>query len=476
MPPSLPTVSVLMGAYNYEQYVGRALESALTQEYPPELLEIVVVNDGSTDSTPQIVEDLARRHPGRIRLINQANGGYISSTNRAIAEARGELLALLDADDVWRSDKTRRQVELFQADPAVGLVFSEMRVVDAQEQDVRPPLLHEFGGLPERPLAALLHNNFATQSSIMVRASLRDAFAPIPPEIPYADWYIAMRIAERARFDYSPEPLALYRMHGANLTMGTVGSAAVREHKKAVALQLWALRHLPLDYLTPEELVHAWRGVEMHASFAAQHAGSAFVDLTERQPVDSGQADARVAEADEAAAREESLLEARLALKALAWDPYRLELRQRLCDSANRAHHVAERATIDLLDAARPYRLLVDVRELLAGDDLILAYAETLRGADDVTLVIDASHLSPQTVEPALLQLVDRCELEERTDIDLVAVVGPQTELARQRMLGQVQGRYSRHERHRDGLPVVTPASLSLIADEDQLTASSGKR
>ncbi len=107
MPHSLPTVSALMGAYNYQQYVARAIESALAQDYPPELLEVIVIDDGSTDHTAEIVAEIAERNQGRVRLISQANGGYIAATNRAIAEADGELLALLDADDIWLPDKIR---------------------------------------------------------------------------------------------------------------------------------------------------------------------------------------------------------------------------------------------------------------------------------------------------------------------------------------------------------------------------------
>ena len=92
MSDSLPTVSVLMGAHNYEQYVGRAIKSALEQEYPPDRLEIIVVDDGSKDGTAAVVADLAARHPGRIRLIRQPNGGATAATNRALAEATGDLI------------------------------------------------------------------------------------------------------------------------------------------------------------------------------------------------------------------------------------------------------------------------------------------------------------------------------------------------------------------------------------------------
>ncbi len=199
---ALPSVSVVLCAYNYEQYVGRALRSALAQDYPAELLEIVVIDDGST--TGDVVDEIARRNPGRVRVVHQANAGYIAATNRGLAESTGELIALLDADDVWRADKTRRQVEMFLLDPTLGLVFSDMDVVDEHEAVIRPSKRLEYGPIRENRLAALLFENFATTSSIMVRASLRDAYAPVPAHIPFADWWIALHVAVRANIDYVP--------------------------------------------------------------------------------------------------------------------------------------------------------------------------------------------------------------------------------------------------------------------------------
>jgi hypothetical protein len=462
--PELPTVSALVCAYNYEQYVGRAIDSALAQDYPPERLEIVVIEDGSTDSTAQVVEEIAREHPGRIRLVRQANAGYIPATNRAMAESRGELLALLDADDVWRPDKTRRQVERLQSDPTLGLVFSDMSVVDGDEAVIRPSKLVDYGPIRENRLAALLFENFATTSSIMVRASLRDAFDPVPEHVPFADWWIALRVAERAKVDYVPEPLALYRMHGSNMTNGATGSWAVGENRKAIGLQLWALRHLPLDTLTAEELLHAWSGVERHAQLAVEAGGSFFVDLLDRRPDDRARADALLAEAERVAADGDSLAQARLALKALAWDPFRHETRWRWRESVARAS--AEAQLPDPFPGARPYRMLVDARELLDGDDLMLAYADAMRGSEAVTLVIDASELPAEVAETGLRGLVDRCSLGGREDIDLVAVVGPQADHDRRRMLGAVHARYSRREGEATGVPVFTPWSLGQLVAE----------
>jgi glycosyltransferase involved in cell wall biosynthesis len=460
---SLPTVSVVLCAYNYEKYVARALESALAQDYPPELVEIVVINDGSTDGTAHVVEEIAARHPGRVRVVHQANAGYIAATNRGLAESRSELIALLDADDVWRADKTRRQVEMFQADPTLGLVFSDMTVVDGDEAVLKPSKLAEYGPIPENRLAALLFENFATTSSIMVRASLRDAYAPVPAHVHAADWWIAMRVAERAGLDYVRASLVLYRMHGTNMSGGE-NAGMVRENRRAIAWQLWALRNLSLDTLNAGELIHAWNGVERHARIATEVGGSFFFHLIDRKPGDGEQADALLAEAERAAADGESLAEARLTLKALAWDPFRLDTHGRLRASTARAN--ADAGLPDPLPGARPYRLLVDAEELFDGDEMLLAYTHAMSGSDSVTLVIDASGLPTEVAQAGLEKLVERHGLADRDDIDLVAVVGRQGDADRRRLLAAVHGRYSRRNGEPGRKPVFTPSSLGQMIAE----------
>jgi hypothetical protein len=290
---------------------------------------------------------------------------------------------------------------------------------------------------------------------------LREAYAPVPVHVPFADWWIALHVAQRAGLDYVHEPLALYRMHGGNMTNGATGSWAVRENRRAVGLQLWALRNLPLDALNGEELLHAWNGVERHARIAVEAGGSFFVDLLDPGAEDGARADELLAEADAAAADGDSLAEARLVLKALAWDPFRVQSRRRLQDSAARA--TAEAALPDPLPGARPYRMLVDARELLDGDDMMQAYAEAMSGSDSVTLVIDASQLPAEVAQAGLQGLVDRHGLNDRDDIDLVAIVGPQADGDHRRMLATVQALYSRHESEPGRKPVFTPSSLGRV-------------
>ena len=126
----LPKVSVLVPTHNYERFIEQSLQSALDQDYPPDRLEVVVVDDGSTDRSAELIQRMADRNPGRIRFVSQENRGQIGTIDRARREATGELVAFLDADDVWRPDKTRKQVAAFQAEPNVGLVFCDMTTID----------------------------------------------------------------------------------------------------------------------------------------------------------------------------------------------------------------------------------------------------------------------------------------------------------------------------------------------------------
>ena len=107
-----PGISVIIPSYNSAAYLPAAIDSALNQTVAP--LEVIVVNDGSTDETPQVLE----RYQGRIVTITQENRGLSGARNRGIAAAGGNLVAFLDADDVWLPEKLEKQIEVPQRTPA----------------------------------------------------------------------------------------------------------------------------------------------------------------------------------------------------------------------------------------------------------------------------------------------------------------------------------------------------------------------
>src|ERR1700758_5389476 len=118
MTMSKPHLSVLIDTYNHERFIEQAIRSVLEQDMPMGDVEIVVVDDGSTDRTPEI----ARRFEPRVRVIRKANGGQASAFNLALPQTQGEIIAMLDGDDQGAKPKLRRALETLEENPEVGIV------------------------------------------------------------------------------------------------------------------------------------------------------------------------------------------------------------------------------------------------------------------------------------------------------------------------------------------------------------------
>src|SRR6266852_1574026 len=111
-------VSVLIDTYNHERFIEQAIVSVLEQDFPDSEREIIVVDDGSTDRTPEIV----KKFEPRVRLLRKQNGGQASAFNAGIPECKGEIVAFLDGDDWWAPNKLTRVAQAMAADPSVGIV------------------------------------------------------------------------------------------------------------------------------------------------------------------------------------------------------------------------------------------------------------------------------------------------------------------------------------------------------------------
>lgn len=213
MTSSPPLVSVIIPAYNAQATLGATLSSVQAQTHAN--LEIIVVDDGSTDKTHELAVAVQAKD-SRVRLIRQVNAGVAAARNRAMFEARGEWIAPLDADDLWHPDKLRRQLSRLALNPNAGVCYCWSVDIDlASRVTERRLLVPQFEGWVYEAL--LLDNFLSNSSSPLIRigdarsvggwdATLRDANAQ-----GCEDWDIYLRLARVTPFMLEPGFLVGYR-------------------------------------------------------------------------------------------------------------------------------------------------------------------------------------------------------------------------------------------------------------------------
>lgn len=210
-----PLVSIITPAYNAERFIGETIDSALAQTYSN--WELIVVDDGSTDGTVALVESYG---DPRIRIVDGGGSGLpAAARNRGFAEARGDYVALLDHDDVWRPTKLQRQIDVMLARPEVGLVHTAADLLRAGELETPGP--DQEAMREDDTLARLLNRNFVFASSVLIRRKLIEEFGgqdedPALRATPdYEHW---LRLAPHTVFAYVPDSLLVYRLHESNVT------------------------------------------------------------------------------------------------------------------------------------------------------------------------------------------------------------------------------------------------------------------
>lgn len=221
----LPHVTVLIDTYNYGRYIEEAIESVLAQDFPAEEMEILVVDDGSTDDTRARVG----KYAGRVKYIYKENGGQASAFNRGLAEARGELIFLLDADDYWRPGKLRKIADLFAQHPEARMIYHRYEELDeasGKTSMLAAPVISGF--LPERKIDLISYWIYPTSTLAFRRAAIA-SLLPVPEGLKIqADAYLAALVVFLGPVIGVAEPLAVYRVHGKNLFHGS-GSTGERE-------------------------------------------------------------------------------------------------------------------------------------------------------------------------------------------------------------------------------------------------------
>jgi glycosyltransferase involved in cell wall biosynthesis len=237
-----PRVTCVITAYNYGAFVGEAIESALAQDYPSHRLEIVVVDDGSTDDTPAVLE----RYADRVKVIRRPNGGVNAATTTGIEAATGQLITFLDGDDSWPAGRVRVLVDALRRNPQAAVVYGDQEVIDASGAQIAPSLREHGGVLAHSgPAFGLLAvSNFISGGAMMVRAELRHLYSPIPPHGGYQDWWIATQASRAGEVVAVPDVVNRYRLHGANANLGATGERRAVLCETEIPFRRWVLRNL----------------------------------------------------------------------------------------------------------------------------------------------------------------------------------------------------------------------------------------
>ncbi|HEX5412397.1 MAG TPA: glycosyltransferase [Terriglobia bacterium] len=222
-------VSVIMPAYNAQRFLPMALSSARAQTYPN--IEIIVVDDGSTDATADIAE-AAARVDNRIRVVRQRNAGVAAARNRGIAEARGDFIAPLDSDDVWHPRNISLQMEaLVAAGPRAALSYAWFVSIDQHGRLLGPGHCNRHC-LSQEVVAALMAGNFiGNGSSTVMRRSMVVAAGGYDPSLRVRDaegcedHALHLALAEHWNFTFVPQYLIAYRRHATAMSRNSVRMA-----------------------------------------------------------------------------------------------------------------------------------------------------------------------------------------------------------------------------------------------------------
>ncbi|MES1024050.1 glycosyltransferase [Gloeocapsa sp. BRSZ] len=211
-----PLVSVIINNYNYGRFLSEAIDSVLNQTYPN--IEIIVVDDGSTDNSPEVIAG----YQDKIIPVLKENGGQASAFNAGFKVSCGEIICMLDADDVFTPEKVNEIVKIFHEHSEIGWCFHRLRLVDAKTGDYIK--LSQESGTRKCDFRAQLKNNgrlpfySPATSALCFGRSLLQQILPMPEAegIGVSDLYLKVAAAALSRGYFLDQQLSLLRLHSNN--------------------------------------------------------------------------------------------------------------------------------------------------------------------------------------------------------------------------------------------------------------------
>lgn len=246
-----PLVSVIIPTYNQATFLQEALLSLLEQSYSN--LEVVIMDDGSTDSTPAVCQTFMTQDQ-RIRYFRQTNRGPSAARNQAIIHSTGSYLCLLDSDDRMEPNKIELQLQIFADDPSIDVVYTALYLIDAAGKRIGEIRSQSFS--PADFLAHMFFRNvIPNPNTIMIKRECL-IHHPYNEHFKHAeDYELMLRLAHLYRFKYLDTPLTSYRRHASNLS----NDLDAHRQSELKVLQSYGKEHIEeaIDHssLSPDEKV-----------------------------------------------------------------------------------------------------------------------------------------------------------------------------------------------------------------------------
>jgi glycosyltransferase involved in cell wall biosynthesis len=266
-----PAVSVLIPVYNGGKFFRAAVESVLAQTFRD--FECLILNDGSTDGSGAVADELAR-NDSRVRVVHRENRGLVATLNELVAAARGELIARMDADDLCMPTRLEKQVDFFSRRPETVCLGSSHWLIDERDRSItviRPP--GDDASIQRLALAG--HTAICHPSAMMRTASVRDLGGYRDEFYPTEDLDLWLRLGEIGALANLTEPLICYRMHSASIS-GQATQGRQRDAARRSCAAAWSRRGMKDAQFEAND---EWRPDETPASrmsFALQYGWMAY--------------------------------------------------------------------------------------------------------------------------------------------------------------------------------------------------------
>ena len=217
----MPLVSVVMLSYNHEEFLSEAIESVLGQDFDD--FELIIVDDGSTDSSREIIQKYAAEDP-RIRVIlHEVNCGIAKTANDGIAAAKGKFVAITASDDVWAKDKLTKQLAVTASNENL-IVWSEGEVIDGKGQPVGKSFSEWLPASPKKKSGhiwqEILEGNYIFGTTLLFKKTNLGNIRFDENLAYWNNYKFVLDLARKYEFYYIAEPLAQYRVHERNTVAG----------------------------------------------------------------------------------------------------------------------------------------------------------------------------------------------------------------------------------------------------------------